>query len=1438
MKKHSKSKHIISMLLTVVMILSFTVGTGINIANAAAGLTVTLDGVGTTANIDLGSPGATLRIAFSDVGGVGDKKITVTIPEGLTLVAYDGQGGAWADTTLDGLVTATPSLTTATGRIYGTVEYALDVGVIAGVLELKVAVDSYRYYGPHTVPGGITVVYTDDASTTITENIAVTTTNTGVTGFSNQITFSQSDRNVYTTLGVSAKSMYSQTQKDYNGYTYSPYWKAAVFTLKYPAEAVVSGVWFGSTAATSMPTDITAMNVSIAASGGNEAQYTGPIYNASGDEIVANNSAYAISINTATREVKFYAGAGVNASPGLYLTFPTSHPPDQAVAGGTYNMISSVYVTAYDGTHPAVTSSGAATATMFHIANAATNRLDWNDSFGKNWSVAVPYPANLEGLTVIHRPTFMNKTGAELTDQVVTYTFPEDLGVRGFDLPIAAAPPSNQLTITYTATDGSTPHTETGVVVTGTFGYGNSSGNGGRLRIAPSGIPGLGANDVITSVTAAVGDFPADYKQGINSSDGCGIFGNLAPTATGVYNIGVSFNSTTTGDSNVAVAISPPFTSTVVTAHTSMTRLITEIKPHATHGVNFFGEDDIEVTTTLNTYSGIFTGTIQRVSNPDFFIYLPEGVNLKPGSLTLTQTGGTPTIVGTPDVQTNCEGTGRTLVRVHTNGVIGWMNENLLNYNALILKFTMTPDTTVTGGSFNTTDLVFASGSAGDPFLPISGTNSAIKLESALNIDINGDTDKLDTVAMQSGGGTNYSLSPKKAFTVTSAVRAGDTGPLTTYIPGTDTTIVSFTEGTVMEYHLGVVNNLDSPAGGFTAYVPVPHFSSGTGTNYGSNFQSVAAEWDMKLSGAPTPGPSTNLADYTITYSTDAIAGNSHASATYSPTPSSWDAVTMIKIINNAAIPNLTNDTIIFKFIAGANADSADTNSDSYKRNIFNPYYHINATSVVGDFAGKPVAMQLVEGSVSGTVWLDENGDGLMNGTEAGVAGIPVRLRLPGTGAGNAYAPGGSITVHSDAVGKYAEILTSGTGTYTFPDIPSSTIGYDLEVAADRNRYNFTVTDAVSSPPSATDDQIDSDVDANGKISPVNIADLAVSQYIGAGLVLRDDYVVKYDVNGGTPTISDVTGVEWDDDGFLPSPLPQKNGEDPIRWDVSVGGTRTNVTDLHKFSELAENGATSVTLKAIYPTHNTFTETYSISYAYTGTVPTGAPSAPSTVSGVEAGESRSVASAPSLTGWTFSGWATSDTSVSGGSFTMPSGNVRFTGSWTAKTHNVTYAYTGTVPAGAPAKPSDMLNVAYGTSVTVADEPTLTGYTFVGWEVSGATVTGGGFTMPDNDVTITGHWQRDGEPPEPTPTPTPTLPPDIIVNDPDVPPDVIIDDDGSPLGEWVWDEEIGEWIFDEFPPLADFDAPDTGEKNAILWLIPAIFAIAGVAYILSKRERIK
>ena len=154
-----------------------------------------------------------------------------------------------------------------------------------------------------------------------------------------------------------------------------------------------------------------------------------------------------------------------------------------------------------------------------------------------------------------------------------------------------------------------------------------------------------------------------------------------------------------------------------------------------------------------------------------------------------------------------------------------------------------------------------------------------------------------------------------------------------------------------------------------------------------------------------------------------------------------------------------------------------------------------------------------------------------------------------------------------------------------------------------------------------------------------------------------------------------------------------------------------------------------------------FETLHNVTYQYTGTVPSNAPSVPITTSYAE-GANVGVANNVTLEGYTFSGWSSNDVTVSNGSFTMGSSDVVFTGSFTAvPTNTVTYAITGTTPPGY-VLPSDVDYVpgAVVTADSLEVGSVINGYKFLGWTSNDVTLSSDNdFIMPNSNVTLNGSF---------------------------------------------------------------------------------------------------
>ena len=155
--------------------------------------------------------------------------------------------------------------------------------------------------------------------------------------------------------------------------------------------------------------------------------------------------------------------------------------------------------------------------------------------------------------------------------------------------------------------------------------------------------------------------------------------------------------------------------------------------------------------------------------------------------------------------------------------------------------------------------------------------------------------------------------------------------------------------------------------------------------------------------------------------------------------------------------------------------------------------------------------------------------------------------------------------------------------------------------------------------------------------------------------------------------------------------------------------------------------------------------TYDVTYAYTGTVPENAPAAPETQSYVD-GATVQVAGSPIVDGYQFSGWTTSDTEVTLGSFTMPANTVAFTGSFTQKSagtkYDVTYVIDGAVPEGYVAPKTK----SYEAGSMVKLDSTQKGYlmdkyVFSGWSTEDVSLDETGFVMPAKNVVLHGSFEE-------------------------------------------------------------------------------------------------
>lgn len=162
---------------------------------------------------------------------------------------------------------------------------------------------------------------------------------------------------------------------------------------------------------------------------------------------------------------------------------------------------------------------------------------------------------------------------------------------------------------------------------------------------------------------------------------------------------------------------------------------------------------------------------------------------------------------------------------------------------------------------------------------------------------------------------------------------------------------------------------------------------------------------------------------------------------------------------------------------------------------------------------------------------------------------------------------------------------------------------------------------------------------------------------------------------------------------------------------------------------------------------------YKVEYTVSG-APAGAPEAPEAkfyAQGASVAIDTTTPETITVDGatYTFSGWKINGKDAA--DFTMGTAPVEITGSWTKneepKEYTVSYAYTGTVPAGADDLLPEAHKAVEGTeNVKLEAAPTTitvdgVTYTFSGWYHNGVIATEIA-KMPANDVTVVGYWNAE------------------------------------------------------------------------------------------------
>ncbi|MBF1022265.1 MAG: hypothetical protein HXK85_04110, partial [Lachnospiraceae bacterium] len=275
-----------------------------------------------------------------------------------------------------------------------------------------------------------------------------------------------------------------------------------------------------------------------------------------------------------------------------------------------------------------------------------------------------------------------------------------------------------------------------------------------------------------------------------------------------------------------------------------------------------------------------------------------------------------------------------------------------------------------------------------------------------------------------------------------------------TYVPGNPETVMKMRREA--NYKLRVQNFTSNPVTEFSVYFPIPK----AGQDWGNT---INPEGEFQYNNVLRHGLTSVPKGFRVYYAKN-VNPTAHyenwddenwteQDATDRWSPSDWKEVNFVKMVwvgtdDHKAIVNQDDYQAVFDL----GVDEGVTEAQMGKTNVWQPYFLRKYTNSTSWVSGEPVAAMLSPGIIKGTVWVDQNVNGVLNGKkdagEEAAAGVKVRLY--------------DVKDPDNPVLK-EEVTTDTNGAYRFEGLVngnySSGNQYKVVVIRDVNTYSsFTVT--------------------------------------------------------------------------------------------------------------------------------------------------------------------------------------------------------------------------------------------------------------------------------------------------------------------------------------------------------------------------------------------
>lgn len=275
-----------------------------------------------------------------------------------------------------------------------------------------------------------------------------------------------------------------------------------------------------------------------------------------------------------------------------------------------------------------------------------------------------------------------------------------------------------------------------------------------------------------------------------------------------------------------------------------------------------------------------------------------------------------------------------------------------------------------------------------------------------------------------------------------------------TYVPGNPETVMKMRREA--NYKLRVQNFTSNPVTEFSVYFPIPK----AGQDWGNT---INPEGKFQYNNVLRHGLSRVPEGFRVYYAKN-VNPTAHyenwddetwteQGATSGWSKSDWKAVNFVKMVwvgtdDHKAIVNQDDYQAVFDL--GVDEETV-TEAQMGTKNIWKPYFLRKYTNSTSWVAGEPVAAMLSPGIIKGTVWVDQNVNGAVNGKrdagEEAAAGVKVQLY--------------DVRNPANPVLK-EEVTTDTSGAYRFEGLVNGDYAsgnqYKVVVTRDANTYSsFTI---------------------------------------------------------------------------------------------------------------------------------------------------------------------------------------------------------------------------------------------------------------------------------------------------------------------------------------------------------------------------------------------